>query len=283
MWRSGPLSLAYLTVEGVSPVEHVEVAAAAGFQAAGVRILGPSHLPLAEPVIGNAGLVARIRRACRETGVSLLDAEVLTLGPETNAVQIEPMLDTAAELGFRFVQTVCEDPDRDRAAERFAWLCDAAARRGLGVALEFMAFRTVRTVQAALDLLTRSAAPNAGIVIDALHLARSGGTAACVAALPAGAIALAQLCDAPRDAPGDLAREARTARLHLGAGALPLGDLLDALPDGVPLSVEIPGAFASSDQRENARGAYEATRNWLRARPTPGMGARSAREPPSPG
>ncbi len=44
MWRQGTFSLAYLTVNGADPLEHIAAAAEAGYQAAGLRILQPRHL-----------------------------------------------------------------------------------------------------------------------------------------------------------------------------------------------------------------------------------------------
>ena len=120
VWRSGPLSLAYLTVDGASPVEHVEAASAAGFAAAGLRIQSPSHLPGAQNAVGNAALVRDIRRALAATGVRAMDAEVATLSAGIEPQAYRPLVETAAELGFQLIQVVCEDPDLDRATDRLA-------------------------------------------------------------------------------------------------------------------------------------------------------------------
>jgi sugar phosphate isomerase/epimerase len=77
----------------------------------------------------------------------------------------------------------------------------------------------------------------------------------------------AQLCDARPERPvGDdaIIREARSGRLPPGKGALPLCDLLDALPDGVALSVEVPLADGA-DPEEHVRTVFKATRNLLNA------------------
>ncbi|MCW3065750.1 MAG: hypothetical protein JWN32_2922, partial [Solirubrobacterales bacterium] len=56
-------------------------------------------------------------------------------------------------------------------------------------------------------------------------------------------------------------------RLAAGDGELPLRELLDALPPGVPLSVETPvAALAGADAAERARRAMEATRRLLEVR-----------------
>jgi sugar phosphate isomerase/epimerase len=267
MWRHGAFSLAYLTVDGAGPLEHIAAAAEAGYQSAGLRILPPRHLAGAPAVVGNVPLIRAIKRACSESGVSLLDAEVVSLTPVSTRAQLQAVVDVAAELGFSFIQTVVEDSDARRAADRLAELADIAAAAKTGVALEFMRFRAVTDLQSAMRLIDLAGRPNVQVLIDALHLARSGGTPEQVATLSPDSIALAQLCDAPAAAPPDelLAREARTARLPPGEGALPLGALLDALPDGVPLSIEVPNtAHETLDYAVRARCALGATKS-LRA------------------
>lgn len=85
---------------------------------------------------------------------------------------------------------------------------------------------------------------NAGILVDALHLERSGGTVAAIGKVHPKRIVLAQLCDAKkrRTAPSmeDLITEARTERLAPGDGDLQLFDFLDALPDEVEIEYEVP-------------------------------------------
>jgi sugar phosphate isomerase/epimerase len=242
MWRKGDISLAYLTVDGATPVEHVEAAAAAGFDAAGLRILPPTHLRHQRPVVGSPRAIATLADTCMKAGVRPLDAEVMSLTPETTLPELAAMAEAAASLGFRFIQTVIEDPDMGRAADNLARLAEACHCSGVGVAIEFMAFRPLSTLEQALQVMSLAGGENMGLVIDALHLVRSGGSVDAVAALPPGAVAVAQLCDAPATAPppGELPTEARERRLQPGEGGLPLHALLDALEDGVPLSLEVP-------------------------------------------
>jgi sugar phosphate isomerase/epimerase len=114
------------------------------------------------------------------------------------------------------------------------------------------------------------------VLIDALHLWRSGGTPADVAGLdPRRISAYVQLCDArgPRPATGALRQEARGGRHYPGTGDIPLAQILDALPEGLPLAVEVPRAQdAGLPVIERARRAGEATRRFLaqyRRAPTP--------------
>jgi sugar phosphate isomerase/epimerase len=86
--------------------------------------------------------------------------------------------------------------------------------------------------------------PFAGLVVDVLHLYRSGGSAAELAAVDPATVSLVQLCDAPRQAPpaARLREEALTDRRYPGEGELPLADVLAAVPPGAQLSIEAPVA-----------------------------------------
>ena len=135
--------------------------------------------------------IRQLASACARFGIKALDAEVLCLAPETTEADIEETVRAAAEIGFRYVQTVIEDSNRNRAADTLGTLSLAASRAGIGVALEFMIFRPLATLAEATDLIDRVGSDNVGLIIDILHLYRSGGTPADIAALPAAKIALA--------------------------------------------------------------------------------------------
>ena len=269
MWRSGDLSLAYLTVDGASVDEHLEAAAAAGFAAAGLRILPPSHLTSSGSVIAHPDRIRRAAQSCASWGVRPLDAEVMCLSPSTGAGDIDAMVSAAAEIGFQFVQTVVEDDDANRATETLGRLAEAAAQAGVGIALEFMVFRPLSSLDAAQRMIERCGSDNVGLVIDALHLSRSGGTPDMLAALPTERIALVQLCDAPAalTAKEDLVSEARNGRLHPGEGGLRLDELLDVLPDGIPLSLEVPHrSFVGQPFAKRASKSMVALKQFLERR-----------------
>jgi sugar phosphate isomerase/epimerase len=259
------VGLAYLTVGGAEPVEHIEAAAAAGFASVGLRVLPPGDLALPHPIVGHPERLRAIERACARTGVRVLDVEVFDLLADTDVAAFAPALDVCAALGAGIVQAVIDDPERGRALERFAALCDAAAERRLGVALEFMMWRTVRTIEEAHAFVIDAGRPNSGLCIDCLHLARSGGSPAAVAKIPAERILYVQLCDAPATLPAGstLLAEARGGREHPGEGALWLRQLLAVLPPAVPLSLEVPRAVdVDRDPRERARLAAAAFAKW---------------------
>ena len=264
-----PLGLGYLTVAGAHPVEQIEAAAAAGFANVGLRLMAPLGLTLAHDIVADAALRREILRARARTGVAVLDADVLTLAAVTDMHAMARAVDTAAEIGASIVQVVVEDTDLRRALDRFAALCDRAAPLGLTVSLEFMKWRSLPALQQASAFVLAARRPNADLCIDCLHLSRCGNGPADVAALPAALVGYVQLCDAPRAIPPDhaIVPEARGGRMFPGEGELWLHALLDRLPQGTPLSLEVPrqqDAGRSTQQR--AQLAAEAMRRFFDSR-----------------
>ncbi len=238
-----PLSLHPTTLVGAGPLEVVTAAAMAGFPMVGVR-LAPAHPDDPSPcLLTDRGLLRRLSRTLRDHGLRVLEAEVVRLAPDTTGDRFERHIETAAELDAAFVLTVNHDPDLGRAADRLAELAERAVSRGLRIGLEFMAFTEVKTASAARDLVRRAGHPALGVLVDALHLARSGDTPETLAALP---LLAAQICDASHAPPADLAWEARHARLLPGEGGLRLRAFVAALPPGLPVSVEAPGRSTES-------------------------------------
>ena len=82
------LSLAWLTVQGCPPLEQVRVAAEAGYDMAGLRLIAPHGLDLAHPIVGHPALIREIRALAGDLGVGFLDGEVFTLLPETDVAAL---------------------------------------------------------------------------------------------------------------------------------------------------------------------------------------------------
>jgi sugar phosphate isomerase/epimerase len=251
------VALANLTVIDAPPPTVVDCAAAAGFDGVTLRIRGD--------LLGDTPVRRETIAQLATSHLGVLDAEVIRLRAGTDVAALEPFLDSAAALGARHVLVTGEDPDEARLAQRLGELCARAAPLGLRPVLEFMVFTAVKTVEQADRI---AAVAGSGVLVDPLHLSRSGGVPADVAKLAAAnpeRYPYAQLCDAPAATPGDLYEEAVNDRLAPGDGELPLRDLLAALPANAPLSVETPvAALAGAPPAERARHALEATRRLVR-------------------
>jgi sugar phosphate isomerase/epimerase len=262
------LSLAHFTVMDADPVALVQVSAAAGFDAVGLRIMPPFPTDRIVPVVGDVPLQRRVRAAMRDTGVGILDVEAFWIFPDTDVMAWRPALDLAAELGVRHVLTVGNDPDRGRLAANFARFCEEAAARGLRVMLEFIPYSALRSLPDAAGLLAEVQPADAGILVDAIHLSRSGGHPADLAGYDPGLFTYAHLCDVPAilPPPGGERDEARGGRLYPGEGGLWLDAFVAAFPPGTPVAIEAPNAAraAALSPGERARKAAEATRRLLR-------------------
>ena len=262
------LSLAHLTIDTADPLAFIDAAAQAGFDSIGLRVVAAPGAPPRPALAGDDGALARIKASLDAGGLDVLQVNSFWIMPQTAAADFRPVLDAAARLQARHVLIVVGDPDLGRAEARFAECCALAEPLGIGIALEFQSYSPVRTIAQAVRMVEASGFATAGLVVDALHLDRSGGSPSDLAAVPDGRLAFAQLCDAPARHPpaNGLRREAREGRLYPGDGELPLVALLDALPDGVPLDVEAPSRRAAHlPVVEQARLAAEATRRFLSA------------------
>jgi sugar phosphate isomerase/epimerase len=237
------LTLAHLTASA-TPAETIQAGADAGFDAVGIRVCGRRP---ADAYVGNAlgrpEEIRKLRRLLTDTGIPLSNVSAYQFYPEVTWDHLAPVVDLTAELGGKIIVANGFDPDLGRFEDLLSRYAAAAAPHGIRIALEFMPYSQVPTVAAARDMTQRCSAPNLGVVPDNLHLDRSGGVAADLALLDSGSVVFAQICDAKRlTAPlsaDELMREARTSRLPLGQGELPLFDYMDALPPEVELEYEV--------------------------------------------
>lgn len=250
------LSLAHLSVIDASPLELIDAAAAGGFDSIGLRIVAPMATDKIVPVIGREGLIRQIEERLADTGIDVLDAEAVWLGPDTDVTTYVAAFETAARLKAKHFLVVGNDPDESRVIDRFARFCQLARPFGLKAMLEFIPYCHTKTVEDAHRVVSKAAQQNAGVLVDALHLSRSGGSPASLSLLDPTWLSYCQICDARAEPPraNGLRTEARTDRLLPGLGELPLQDLLDALPLGIPIGVEAPCAeFASLDVLQRGR------------------------------
>jgi sugar phosphate isomerase/epimerase len=255
-----PVSLAHLTLPDATPLELIDAAAAAGFSHVGLRIVPPVPDAARPSIVGDVRTERAIGQRLSDTGVKLLDVEVFWLGPQTRVQDWKAALALGAGLGARYLVVICDDPDRSRAIDSFAELCALAAEFGLKPALEFIPYTHVARLADALQIVRSAGAANAGLLVDLLHLSRSGGSPADLGSIAPELIHLAHVCDAPAGVPPTadaLRREARGGRLYPGEGALPVREFLAALPAGVPIAIEAPnpryGHLTFAERAQHAR------------------------------
>lgn len=242
-----PLSLAYLTYAPLPAPEAISLAATLGYDAVGLRILPVTPGGAFDRLIEDPALLRETLARMADTGMTVFDVEIVRLAPGFEVDGIRPFLEVCGRLGAKAVLVAGDDPDEGSLAASVSAFCEAAAPYGLTGDLEFMPWTKVPDATTARRIVERSAQPNARVLVDSLHVARSTTTLADLAALPASLLGYAQICDAPGAIPETeegLIHTARQARLLPGDGGIDLAAIFAQLPPDLPISVEIPNAEA---------------------------------------
>ena len=159
----------------------------------------------------------------------------------------ERKFDVMQDLGCDFLM-VCSNvsPESlggiDRAAADFHELGERAAKRGMKVAFEALAWgRHLHDYRDAWEVVRRADHPSVGLVLDTFHVLVRGTDLTPIRSIPKDRIFLVQVADAPK-LEMDYLSWSRHYRCFPGQGELPVGDFMEALQatgfDGL-LSLEI--------------------------------------------
>jgi len=228
-----------LAIMDVPPVECVDLAAAAGFRWMSLWVQSPrADYEVACKI--EPGATARLvaeRLEAHDIRVRNLEVFRVELGTEISA--FAPALELGARLGASSATAILRD-DSPQILDKFVALCQLAAQFDLRINIEFLSYFGVRSLPQALGLALSARQPNAGVLLDLLHLVRSGATMDEVARVDPALIGHAQICDGPavmRDE--DRLRESATDRMLPGTGDFPVREFVGCLPP-VALGLEIP-------------------------------------------
>ena len=236
------LFLAPTTLPDTLPVDYIGAAAQAGCDGVGLRLNRSPGLPF-HPVVGDAPLIRGIKSALADSGLPVLDIYSFYLRAETNVNDFIPALALGAELGARFAVVMGDDTDWSRMRDNFCRVCDEAARFGLVCTAEFAVIRPLATLAQTVRLIAESGRKNAVVCMDPLNFFRAGEHPGDLNGLDPELFPYAQVSDGIRGADDDLANLGHMGpnqRRMLGEGEVPMAALLDALPRGLPLSIELP-------------------------------------------
>ena len=256
------LSLAAGVLPEFAPDVIVQAAAAAGFPASGIWC---------DMDTWTAATTRAVSQQLHEGALVALDIEVIWIQPGREIAEAaRRLIDIGGELGARNVLIVSANSNAADTRHQFGALCELAQRAGMRAVLEFLMIAQVKTLAEAVAIVTDVGHPAGGVLIDALHLQRCGASAADVAALNPLLLPYAQLCDGPaqlHDADYQTyLTDAIDGRSAPGEGALPLRDLLRALPAGIPLSLEVRSRQyrdSYADPIARARAVFAATQLFL--------------------
>ena len=214
--------------------EAADVAAAA--VESGFRNVGFTVKPWGDHV------TRQLRSTLEPSAVRVLDVEVVRIAPDGSVSDDDRhIVDVGGTLGAENVLIISNCADVAATADALAGLAEQAAGYGMRACLEFMRFTKVPTLASAREVLRRAAHPAAGLLIDTLHLARTGELDE-VREVAGEHLPYAQFCDGLATCGDDdaaLIADALDDRSPPGDGELPLSHMLDALPEGIPLSLEV--------------------------------------------
>jgi sugar phosphate isomerase/epimerase len=248
---TGPLGstlmLCSVSVVNLPLTQVIPAAAAAGFDCMSL------YTPVYRRAVEREGLTtATIRAMLDDHGIVINEIEVVGdwMGPLDHeqypwldlTYSSEELLDLANELGADTVAATYFGPAADPSdyAAGFAALCDAAAGRGLRIALEYPAMATISSFPQAARVIREADRANGGLMLDTWHHRRSGSVGVDVSLLPADRVFSVQVADA--DEPVGPPAEDIVNRLLPGAGGFDVAGMLRELDDlGVrcPVGVEV--------------------------------------------
>jgi sugar phosphate isomerase/epimerase len=266
-----PLILGHLTVLDQSPPHAIHIAREVGFRKVGLRLQASRPDATGYELQSNPSLFAETVRALQETGVEVFDVDVCKLGPTTDVKTFEPFLATAAKLGARSALVTCGDSERKRFEDKLGSYCDIAKGYGITADLEFMLFTPiVPTLAVALDVIASVSRDNLGVMVDTIHFDRTGEGVDDLHTVPRKRLNYIHFTDARRERPQNiegLVEDSRAFRMLPGDGGLDLVSIIQALPDGLPLCVEVSNAQLdrSTPALERARLAFQKTQAVLEA------------------
>jgi sugar phosphate isomerase/epimerase len=220
----------------------IAVAARSGYSHVGLRPIAATTEERHFSLLNDPALRRDTVAALADHGIGVLDIEILRLEPKSRASDYEAALAFGAEVGAQFALVAGNDPNLVRAADTFAALCELAAPYRIRPHLEFMPWTDVPNIAVARQVAEATGRSDAGLLVDAFHLNRSGGKASDIPENDP-RFGYVQLCDIAGPIPRDLTvllQQARGGRLFPGEGDCDLVALLRRLPPGIPISLEAP-------------------------------------------
>jgi len=232
-----PLCLDHLTLSDLSALDLIEVAGALGCAAVSLFVqplpLGP-YKDLVNDQAARREVLAALRRRKLAVGI----VEPFMLQEKTDWDEFERLAELVAELGGR-INALGFDGQPTRLRDGICRLARIADAAGVEMAIEAFPLSSIRTQADSLRLAVE-ASPRVGLCVDTLHVIRSGGSWADVAALPPERILHVQLNDGPLEPPQDRYQEATVRRLPPGQGEFDLEAFIPLIPQTATVAIEAP-------------------------------------------
>ncbi|MCV7413427.1 xylose isomerase [Mycobacterium florentinum] len=264
------LAIGFLNGFGLPPIEFVELAADLGCRYVSAVVQGAPLVPLGYAPFSlkdDPALRSNVLAAMRHHGVAASLGDGFLVLPDTETSSFAADLDVLAELGVPRINVVSLDPDLGRTFDQFAALTELAAQHRIQTLVEPVPGLTVGDLPTALAAREYIGRTDFRLLIDTMHLVRSGSGAADLAAVEPEHIGYAQLNDTTlRPRLENYMEEAMFERMVPGEGELPLADILSVLPADIVLEIEVPQrslALAGVSPIDRTRPCVEAARRLL--------------------
>jgi len=264
------IGIEFISVLGQPPVEYVHTVADLGcrwISIAPTPIVSVPDVYPAWSLVEDAPLRREVKAALADRGVAISHCEGVMVWPDRDMSEFAPELDAIADLGARLVNAISIEPDVARTFDQCGLFAEMAAARGMRSMIEFCPTTGLPDLPTALAALAHVGRPDLRIMVDSMHLFRSGSTLADLDALDPALIGHIQLCDVPLVSRyAEYGDEARFDRLTPGEGELPLRDFIAALPRDILVGLEIPMRAkmeAGIGPVERLKPAVEATQKLL--------------------
>ena len=253
-------SLAHLTLINCTPPELVYIAARAGYDAVGLRLVTMNVAGEFGPSPVEKSQVQATKTALKTTGLKVIDIEIARITEDCDPRGFERALELGGELGAeRMIMSAWtrSRDDRNFLVDVYAETCDLAAPYGLTVDLEFPSFSRLRTLDEALDIVRAADRPNAGILVDTLYLHLSRVDVGELLHVPPELLHFLHISDCLpgiADTSEGMIQLARDARLYPGEGWIDFAGIIERIPP-VDYSIELPNQsrLAELGHEEHAR------------------------------
>ena len=237
------------------PARFVEVTATAGWKATGVWFDQESW---------SSGTSREVKRRIDDNGLEAVDMEVIRLGRSIDTG--EALIEAACEVGAKNILVVSSLHSSEETAEQLSHLCSLAKAGDITICLEFMKFTSVKSLSDALEVVKLVDAPNVGILLDLLHVVRSGTTFKEIKACDPKLFPYAQWCDGTAQPVGlsdsELIIDALDDRLIPAQGKLDALKFESLFDTDVPFSIEVRSKHLREkfpDYEERARYVLDQT------------------------
>ena len=237
------------------PARFVEVTAVAGWKATGVWFDQESW---------SSTTSREVKRRIDDNGLEAVDMEVIRLGRSIDTG--EALIEAACEVGAKNILVVSSLHSSEETAEQLSHLCSLAKAGDITICLEFMKFTSVKSLSDALEVVKLVDAPNVGILLDLLHVVRSGTTFKEIQACDPKLFPYAQWCDGTAQPVGlsdsELIIDALDDRLIPAQGKLDALKFESLFDTDVPFSIEVRSKHLREkfpDYEERARYVLDQT------------------------